>query len=172
MQQLLIRNAKVYMAARNEQKALLAIEELKAETGQEAIWLPLDLASLKTVKAAAEEFMRFVLRFSRVHLGITSYVTAKKQSFISCTTTRRSLADIAKCTINIDVPVVSWFLQLTRSQRMATTSNLEPTCSATFISPHCSFQSYWQHLHPKRNLGWSLHLPFFISRDIASWAPD
>lgn len=48
------------MAARNEQKALLAIEELKAETGREAIWLPLNLASLKSVKAAAEEFMRFV----------------------------------------------------------------------------------------------------------------
>ena len=57
MQALLAHGAKVYMAARNEAKALIAIEELKVETKREAIFLKLDLADLSSVKAAAREFM-------------------------------------------------------------------------------------------------------------------
>lgn len=53
---LLAHNAKVYMASRNQEKAEAAINDLKSETGKEAIFLKLDLASLKSVKAAAEEF--------------------------------------------------------------------------------------------------------------------
>lgn len=51
-------NAKVYIAARNPEKAEDAIARLKEATGKEAIFLKLDLASLKAVKAGAEEFLR------------------------------------------------------------------------------------------------------------------
>jgi len=54
---LLVKNAKVYIAARSEDRAKAAIEDLKQTTGKEAIWLKLDLSSLKSVKAAAEEFL-------------------------------------------------------------------------------------------------------------------
>ncbi|KAI0344005.1 NAD(P)-binding protein [Trametopsis cervina] len=54
---LLAKNAKVYIATRNKEKSLAAIEDLKKETGNEAIFLPLDLADLKNVKASAEEFL-------------------------------------------------------------------------------------------------------------------
>ncbi|KAG6857168.1 hypothetical protein H0H87_008738, partial [Tephrocybe sp. NHM501043] len=53
---LLAKNAKVYMAARSPQKAKAAIEELRAQTGKDAVFLKLDLADLKSVKAAAAEF--------------------------------------------------------------------------------------------------------------------
>ena len=50
-------NAKVYLAARSQEKATEAIASLKEETGREAIFLQLDLASLASVKAAAQEFL-------------------------------------------------------------------------------------------------------------------
>jgi len=56
-QALLVKNAKVYIATRSEDRAKAAIEDLKQTTGKEAIWLKLDLSSLKSVKAAAEEFL-------------------------------------------------------------------------------------------------------------------
>ncbi|KAF8347216.1 NAD-binding protein [Amanita rubescens] len=54
---LLAHNAKLYFACRNESKAREAIAELKEATGNEGIFLPLDLADLRSVKAAAEIFM-------------------------------------------------------------------------------------------------------------------
>ncbi|KAH9859027.1 NAD-P-binding protein [Lenzites betulinus] len=54
---LLQHDAKVYMASRNRTKALAAIAELRKQTGKEAIYLSLDLADLRSVKAAAREFM-------------------------------------------------------------------------------------------------------------------
>ena len=59
-QALLAHNAKVYIAVRNEEKAKSAINELKEQTGKEAIFLKLDLADLKSVKSSAEEFIRYV----------------------------------------------------------------------------------------------------------------
>ncbi|KAF5382757.1 hypothetical protein D9615_002891 [Tricholomella constricta] len=53
---LLAHNAKVYMAARSAEKAKAAIEDLRVQTGKEALFLKLDLADLKSVKAAAVEF--------------------------------------------------------------------------------------------------------------------
>ncbi|TFK40852.1 NAD(P)-binding protein [Crucibulum laeve] len=53
---LLVHNAKVYIAARSKDKAEQAIQDLKQETGKQAHFLKLDLADLKSVKAAAEEF--------------------------------------------------------------------------------------------------------------------
>jgi len=57
---LLAKNAKVYIGTRSESRGKAAIEDLKKETGREAIWLKLDLSSLKSVKAAAEEFLEWV----------------------------------------------------------------------------------------------------------------
>jgi NAD(P)-dependent dehydrogenase (short-subunit alcohol dehydrogenase family) len=53
--------AKVYLAARNESKAIAAIEELKKDglgpKGGEVIWLKLDLNDPAGTKAAAEEVL-------------------------------------------------------------------------------------------------------------------
>jgi NAD(P)-dependent dehydrogenase (short-subunit alcohol dehydrogenase family) len=55
---LLSKGAKVYIAARSEEKSQRAIEELKRETGKDTVYfLKLDLADLVAVKAAVEEFI-------------------------------------------------------------------------------------------------------------------
>ncbi|RDX54720.1 NAD(P)-binding protein [Lentinus brumalis] len=54
---LLQHNAKVYLAARSEEKASAAIASLKQETGKDAIFLALDLSSLASIKKAAQEFL-------------------------------------------------------------------------------------------------------------------
>lgn len=48
------------MAMRNREKGEAAIEKLQEDTGKTAIFLQLDLADLKSVKAASEEFLRCV----------------------------------------------------------------------------------------------------------------
>ncbi|KAG8892059.1 hypothetical protein FRC01_014367, partial [Tulasnella sp. 417] len=74
---LLLKNAKVYMASRSRPKAEAAIDDvsarppyagpnptnvsrnqLKQQTGREALFLELDLANLDKVRKAADEFMR------------------------------------------------------------------------------------------------------------------
>ncbi|KAH0836337.1 hypothetical protein J3R83DRAFT_7889 [Lanmaoa asiatica] len=57
---LLAHGARVYIAARNRAQSEDTIRQLKQETGNEAVFLNLDLANLKAVKAAAEEFLRSV----------------------------------------------------------------------------------------------------------------
>ncbi|KAH7872559.1 NAD-P-binding protein, partial [Lentinula edodes] len=53
----LLKNAKVYMATRSSEKAAVAIARLKVETGgKEAIFLELDLASLSSIRNAANDF--------------------------------------------------------------------------------------------------------------------
>lgn len=54
---LLARNAKVYLACRTAEKAEDAIADLERTTGKKALFLPLDLASLKNVKTSAQEFL-------------------------------------------------------------------------------------------------------------------
>jgi retinol dehydrogenase-12 len=61
-QALLAKNAKVYLAARSRAKAQTAIDELKAATGREAVFLELDLSDLRSVRVAAATFLRCVLR--------------------------------------------------------------------------------------------------------------
>ncbi|KAF8500401.1 NAD-P-binding protein [Russula emetica] len=54
---LLSKGAKVYIAARSQEKSQKAIDELKKETGSESVFfLKLDLTDLVAVKTAAEEF--------------------------------------------------------------------------------------------------------------------
>ncbi|KAJ7186568.1 NAD(P)-binding protein [Mycena filopes] len=55
---LLLHNAKVYLACRSIVKGEAAIAALEAETGKRAILLPVDLASLDSIKTAAAEFQR------------------------------------------------------------------------------------------------------------------
>lgn len=59
---LLKHNAQVYFAARNREKTDAVIVELKQETGNEGVFLELDLMNLASVKKAAEEFQRFASR--------------------------------------------------------------------------------------------------------------
>jgi len=55
---LLTKGAKVYIAARSEEKSQKAIDELKQETGKESVlFLKLDLTDLVSIKAATEEFI-------------------------------------------------------------------------------------------------------------------
>ncbi|KAI5117021.1 hypothetical protein M0805_000005 [Coniferiporia weirii] len=62
---LLQKNAKVYIAARSRAKAEVAIGELKELTGREALFFELDLADLKSVKRAVEEFQN---KESQLHI--------------------------------------------------------------------------------------------------------
>ena len=60
---LLEHNAKVYIAARSEEKALSDIRDLKIKTGKVAIFLELDLTRLSSVKKAAQDFLRLIIQF-------------------------------------------------------------------------------------------------------------
>ncbi len=83
-QELLLHNAKVYLAARNPEKTERVIKELTETTGKTAVFLELDLGDLKSVKAAAEVFLSCVspcllpLRIS--HVCVT---TGKRRPLIS-----------------------------------------------------------------------------------------
>ncbi|KAJ6501765.1 NAD(P)-binding protein [Mycena vulgaris] len=57
VKQLLLKNAKVYLAARSVERAAEAIQKLEAETGKTAIFLQLDLADLPSVRRAATAFL-------------------------------------------------------------------------------------------------------------------
>ncbi|KAJ7269678.1 NAD-P-binding protein [Mycena rebaudengoi] len=58
VKQLLNKNAKVYLAARSEEKAMNAIKRLEQETKKSAIFLHLDLADLPSVRKTAETFIQ------------------------------------------------------------------------------------------------------------------
>ncbi|KAI0027889.1 NAD(P)-binding protein [Vararia minispora EC-137] len=55
--QLLRHGAKVYMAARDENRAREAISVLRMKTGREPIFLPLNLTNMASVREAAEAFL-------------------------------------------------------------------------------------------------------------------
>ena len=57
MKELLKHNAKVYLAARNRDTAHAVIDNLKQETGKEAIYIPLDLTDFQSIRKAAEDFL-------------------------------------------------------------------------------------------------------------------
>ncbi|TCD65860.1 hypothetical protein EIP91_002121 [Steccherinum ochraceum] len=54
---LLQHNGKVYIASRNKGRVDAAIESLKKDTGNEALFIQLDLASLASVRRAAKDFL-------------------------------------------------------------------------------------------------------------------
>ncbi|KAF8130187.1 hypothetical protein EV363DRAFT_1296843 [Boletus edulis] len=55
---LLTKNAKVWIACRNVSKGEATLKKLKELTGRDAHLLQLDLANLRSIKQAAEEFLR------------------------------------------------------------------------------------------------------------------
>ncbi|KAF7360538.1 Short-chain dehydrogenase/reductase family protein [Mycena venus] len=57
VKQLLLKNAKVYLAARSAEKATAAIKRLEEETGKSAIFIQVDLADLPSVRKAADAFL-------------------------------------------------------------------------------------------------------------------
>ncbi len=73
IQAILPRNAKVYIACRNEAKAKAAIEKLREATGKDALYLPLDLASFKSIQAAASDFLRLVTGLLQICLETDRY---------------------------------------------------------------------------------------------------
>jgi len=60
--QLLLKNAKVYLAARSESKAQAALDELEKETGKKAIFHKLDLGDLDATKKSSQEFLEYVFQ--------------------------------------------------------------------------------------------------------------
>jgi NAD(P)-dependent dehydrogenase (short-subunit alcohol dehydrogenase family) len=55
---LLAKNAKVYIASHNQARVDAAVGELEKETGNKALFIELNLASLSSVKDAAETFQK------------------------------------------------------------------------------------------------------------------
>ncbi|KAJ7635521.1 NAD-P-binding protein [Mycena polygramma] len=58
VKQLLLKTATVYLAARSPDKAREAIARLQEETGKAAVFIELDLADLRSVRKAAEAFLK------------------------------------------------------------------------------------------------------------------
>ena len=86
--QLLAHNAKVYLAARNAQKANEAIAELKNETGKEAFFLQLDLADIPALRMSAQEFLSCVIYVS-FSSRLTGHVfSGRRVNCTSLSTTR------------------------------------------------------------------------------------
>ena len=79
--QLLLKNAKVYLAARSESKARAALEELEKETGKKAIFLKLDLSDLDATKKSAQEFLEYVLPLPPTRDNLTGpHIAGRKPS--------------------------------------------------------------------------------------------
>lgn len=57
---MLSHNAKVYIATQDHHKVADTIADLPYDVKKRAIFLPLDLSDLASVKAAAQEFLRQV----------------------------------------------------------------------------------------------------------------
>ncbi|ORY55011.1 NAD(P)-binding protein [Leucosporidium creatinivorum] len=85
VKQLLLKNARVYLAARTQVKAQEAIEALAKETGNTAIWLKLDLGDLESVKQAAAEFSakeeRLIILFCNAGVMVPPVDQLTKQGY-------------------------------------------------------------------------------------------
>jgi NAD(P)-dependent dehydrogenase (short-subunit alcohol dehydrogenase family) len=92
VQALLAKNARVYLACRSQEKAEAAIENLKMETGKEALFLRLDLADIAGIRKSAAEFKGLVSP-GRLRKGSNSemYHAGRKTNFIYFSTLRMSL---------------------------------------------------------------------------------
>lgn len=54
---MLLKNARVYLAARSSKKGRAAVDQLETDTGRRAEFLELDLADLRSVRKAADTFL-------------------------------------------------------------------------------------------------------------------
>jgi len=85
-QVLLLKNAKVYMASRSKERAEEAIATLKEETGNEAIFLQLDLSSWDSVRKASDELkLCVILLISKPILSIVHIERRLRFMFFSTT---------------------------------------------------------------------------------------
>ncbi|KAG2095902.1 NAD(P)-binding protein [Suillus discolor] len=118
------RGAKVYMAARNQNKAEEAIAQLKAEGlgpgNGDIIWLELDLKDPRNAKKAAEEFMKqekrldvlihnaavLVESYAMTPDGVQEIVMVNVISHIVLTRTLQPLLDQTAAEPNSDVRIV------------------------------------------------------------------
>ena len=119
-QALLTKNAKVYIAARSEDRAKAAIEDLKRTTGNEAIWLKLDLSSLESVRTAAEEFLGWVhsdLSWAANTLLVLPSGKNQNSTFYSITRAFCSLTARTKLSLPCGT-VALWAYRLTRPPLM------------------------------------------------------
>lgn len=94
-----MRHAKVYIAGRSETKANPVIQELQQSTGNEAIFLTLDLADLASIRRCAKEFLVCV------HHQISDYTVfkltlcaAKSRNCTFSSTMREHLPNYDLCT--------------------------------------------------------------------------
>jgi retinol dehydrogenase-12 len=78
--QLLLKNARVYLAARSESKAQAALEELETETGKKAIFHKLDLGDLDAVKKSAQEFLEYVPLPRTSELRLSDRLSCRKET--------------------------------------------------------------------------------------------
>ena len=82
----------MYIGARSPSRAQEAIADLKNATGKQALFLMIDLGSLTSVKAAVEEFQRYVQYFLSACLGMyLRHAPARRLSCMLCSTTRQWL---------------------------------------------------------------------------------
>jgi NAD(P)-dependent dehydrogenase (short-subunit alcohol dehydrogenase family) len=98
----LAHNAKVYLAARNAQKADEAIAELKNETGKEAIFLQLDLADIPAIRRSAQEFLSYVCHLLSLYLSHA--ISGMRVNYTSLLTTRES------CVVAEGVAFIRWLI--------------------------------------------------------------
>ncbi|KAF7984335.1 hypothetical protein HWV62_15339 [Athelia sp. TMB] len=78
---LLSHGATVYLAARSAEKGAAAIRELREATGREALFLQLDLADLRSVKAAAAEFIRHAMQREPAACAVQQRVSSRRRAF-------------------------------------------------------------------------------------------
>ena len=82
----------MYIAGRSESKAGPAIDELKAATGKEAMFLQLDLADLASIRRCAREYMTYVSNTFAVFTQCSlteSILSGKSRSYMYSSTTRK-----------------------------------------------------------------------------------
>ena len=79
------------MASRDEKKARTAIEELKEQTGKEAIYLELNLASLASVRKSAAEFLGYVGSYRVPVSPVYSRLAVKRRNCMFCITMRECM---------------------------------------------------------------------------------
>lgn len=94
---MLNKNAKVYLGARSESKALEAIERLKAETGHTSIFLQLDLADLHSVRRAADEFISCVGSFFCLEFPVSECLRPGKKANCTFSSTTGKIPIVICC---------------------------------------------------------------------------
>jgi retinol dehydrogenase-12 len=114
---LLAHNAKVYVAGRDQAKAANAIAQLRSETGNEAIFLKLDLGNLKSVKAAAAELAS---KEPAIHMLFNNACVVRLHSRV--------------CVAHV-LPAASWRRRWTCLPLMAMTSSGARMCSGEILRP-------------------------------------